>query len=122
MNAAAMGSRGITLSRFKLWIAYGIISLAGREAQRKFNARSWRRYHTEEDEQHATASLRHLTKPADDEIILDGLMELTSNLLARPRVWRAVEALAEELVAPRKLGGREVDRIIRASRRNSHRV
>jgi hypothetical protein len=97
--------------------ARAIIYLAGGEAQRKFNPRSWGRDQIEDDEKDATAAAHHLTRVADTDAFLSGLAECARSLLARPRVWRLVEVVATALLERRTLRGVEIDQIIKASHR-----
>jgi hypothetical protein len=100
-----------------------IVGLAGREAQRRFNPRSWRRYHSEADVQAAIAMLSHISEGDELKAYFKLLSVRTRNLIALR--WPCVIALAEALTAraqafpPRTYGwtmtGDEAEQIIRTA-------
>ena len=87
--------------------------LAGPLAEERFTG-SHNETGATSDHHHAVDLASYLVD--DDErlqILVDDLSSRAAELLARTDVWRAVEAVAEELVRDRLLAGREVRAVIR---------
>lgn len=90
--------------------------LAGPEAQKRFNPRSWRRYHGEDDFKKAVDRIGYFATSNDEIEAYLRLLEIqVRQKLALSRVWQAVEALAGELLEHRELGGGEARAIIKAA-------
>jgi len=92
------------------------ISLAGSIAQRKFNSRTYRRFHDEEDLQYAVDLLARIV--GSDEA-LNAYFKLlyiqTRDILNNPDTWAAVESVAAALLHYRVLRGPEIKTAIQQS-------
>lgn len=90
------------------------VSLAGEVAQRRYNSRSLRSYHSESDRQKAMDVLSYLaTSDSEVEAWLKLLYIRTENMLSNPDIWRAVEQLAAELMQKQTICGKDATEIIR---------
>ena len=87
------------------------ISLAGPIAQRKFNPRSIRRYHGEQDFKKAYDLLAYLAISDEHAQIYMQHLEIEAAGIV-DRHWPVIKALAAEIMARRKMKGAEATRFI----------
>jgi hypothetical protein len=95
---------------------YAIHALAGTEAQRKFNARSLRSHHGHSDYHNAVDVLSRLcSSPEHEQKYYDAIQERTRAFVHDPVNWRAIDALAKELMRKRTIKGKELREYIRSA-------
>ena len=93
---------------------YVQICLAGRIAQKKYDPRSVRRYHSRRDDQQAVDMLFRMTCSTREVEVWLKLLEIrTEGLFSNPDVWCAVQRLAEALIQRGKLSGRDATEVMR---------
>jgi len=98
--------------------ARAIISLGGMAAQKLYCPRFSDDRGGEDDERDAYDAVGHLARTRrETRVLLNCLGECARALLSKPRLWRAVKAVAEALLAKKTLTGKEVDGIIRKASR-----
>ncbi len=104
--------------REKAWAQYiaerhAIYCIAGIEAQKRFNPHSVRHYHAKADREAALEGLVRLA--ASNTILLYWriLKIRANNLLKNRGTWKAVKALADELMKRKTLSGDEAFEIMR---------
>lgn len=128
-GTATMANRRRLLSLFRR-IEYGTInnrviasaharvvcSLAGREAQRKFDPRSLRSHHFDSDKKNV-ADILSCLHPDEKELqaAYRDLVDRTRNLVADN--WQKIQDLAAALLEKRTLSGGKVAAVFRASRK-----
>ncbi|MDV2496601.1 MAG: hypothetical protein RX316_10410 [bacterium] len=89
--------------------------LSGALAQKRFNPRSYRRWHDEDDRKQARKIIKRLAG-ADDETARAALKHLeaqASDMLSEERSWLCVEAIAAALMERKELKAGEVKAIIK---------
>ena len=89
--------------------------LSGTLAQKRFNPRSYRRWHDEDDRKQARKIIKRLAG-ADDEMARAALKHLEAearDMLSEERNWLCVEAIARALMERKELKAGEVRAIIK---------
>ena len=115
--ASPQEMQGEPLERTKNWVK---VALAGEAAIRVLKG-----YHSEdacrmtEDSQEALKVIRDAGETTDTdkpESVLNGLMNEITEMLRKPRNWRAVSALAAALAWDRCIGWRKAEAILKVAR------
>jgi ATP-dependent Zn protease len=84
-----------------------VVLLAGQAAQRRYNPRSVRNYHSRDDRDLAFEVLGHLTGIPDTAGAYYRLMKLRARDIVSAN-WRAIDILAQELLQRRTLSAKEL--------------
>jgi hypothetical protein len=84
-----------------------VVHLAGAEAQRYYDARTLRPWHSEEDRENAAEALWHLGyAPGHLELIYKELVDETAQLVREH--WQRIQTIAAALLEHRELTGADV--------------
>lgn len=96
-----------------------LVLLAGPAAQRRFNPRGYRHQHGETDIAHVGALISYLSPVAHLRLSdYAKLLETRAhNMVRAPRLWAAIELLADRLLKYGNLSGGEVCEMIRDAHR-----
>lgn len=92
---------------------YAVHTLAGVGAQRKFNPRSVRSYHSRADDQAVVNLLSYLCDPSSKvwKPYVAFMVARARAAVENPINWRAIEVLAKELIRRRTMKGKEPAKI-----------
>jgi len=91
-----------------------IVALAGQAAQRRYNPRSWRSYHGDDDRKIAVDLALRLNGSSEATSAYIKWLEIRAHDIIKQR-WRQVEAVANALLEKGTLSGEELRAVILAS-------